>query len=81
MITVVCYRVLVSDRDIKIRYEIAQINGIRGVVMAEQKMNEREKSTMDIRAHQKMFTSFVRFSTWVCALAGVVLVFLALSNA
>ncbi|WBU53172.1 aa3-type cytochrome c oxidase subunit IV [Paracoccus sp. SCSIO 75233] len=49
--------------------------------MAENEVTEHEPGTMDIRAHEKMFASFVRFATWVCVLAGVVLIFLALTNA
>ncbi len=42
---------------------------------------EHVMGTMDIREQQKTFTGFMRFSAWSCVAIGVVLVFLALSNA
>ncbi|MFV0410966.1 MAG: aa3-type cytochrome c oxidase subunit IV [Paracoccus sp. (in: a-proteobacteria)] len=49
--------------------------------MAQNEAIEHEHGKMDAREHQKMFSAFIRFSAWVGALAAVVLVFLALSNA
>ena len=49
--------------------------------MAEHHETEHEHGSMEIREHQKTFAGFVRFSTWVCILAAVVLVFMALANA
>lgn len=53
----------------------------KGQAMADNNVAEHEHGTMDVREHQKMFAGFVRFSTWVCILAAVVLVFMALANA
>ena len=49
--------------------------------MANHDATEHEHGSMEIREHQKTFAGFVRFSTWVCILAAVVLVFMALANA
>lgn len=49
--------------------------------MADNEVKEHEHGTMEIREHQKTFAAFVRFSTWVCIIAAVVLVFMALTNA
>lgn len=43
--------------------------------------SEHKHGEMDIRAHQETFAGFIRATTWVCALALAVLVFLALTNA
>lgn len=48
--------------------------------MADHDVTEHEPGTMDIREHEKTFAGFIRFSTWVCILSAVVLVFLALAN-
>ncbi|WBU60248.1 aa3-type cytochrome c oxidase subunit IV [Paracoccus albus] len=49
--------------------------------MADHEVTEHEHGTMDVSDHQKTFAAFIRFSTWVCILAAVALVFMALTNA
>ncbi len=54
---------------------------IEGLAMAEHHATDHEHGSMEIREHQKTFAGFVRLSTWVCIIAAVVLVFMALANA
>ena len=52
--------------------------------MAEHKhgdVAEHKPGTMDIRAQEKTFAAFIRFSTWGAIIAVLVLVFMALTNA
>jgi hypothetical protein len=50
--------------------------GIRSETMAEHK-----PGSMDIRAQEKTFAGFVRFTIWAVALIIAVLIFMALVNA
>lgn len=43
-------------------------------------ITEHKIGTMDITEHQKTFAGFIKFSTWVCILSLLVLVFMALAN-
>lgn len=45
------------------------------------KMVEHKAGSMDIRAQEKTFAGFIRFSTWGAIIAVVVLIVLALANA
>ncbi|MDO5604614.1 MAG: aa3-type cytochrome c oxidase subunit IV [Paracoccus sp. (in: a-proteobacteria)] len=49
--------------------------------MAQNDQIEHKHGSMDIREQQRTFVGFLRFSAWACALAGVVLIFMALANA
>ena len=42
--------------------------------------SEHKHGEMDIRAQQATFAGFVKGSVWVCCLAAVVLIFMALAN-
>jgi hypothetical protein len=42
---------------------------------------EHKPGSMDIRAQEKTFAAFIRFSTWGAILSVLVLIFMALSNA
>lgn len=42
---------------------------------------EHKVGSMDIRAQEKTFAAFIRFSIWGSVLSVLVLIFLALSNA
>lgn len=44
-------------------------------------MAEFKPGSMDITTQEKTFAGFIRFSTWVAAIAILVLVFMALVNA
>lgn len=47
---------------------------------SHQESTEHKHGEMDISAHQATFAGFVRGTVWVCSLAAVVLIFLALAN-
>jgi len=52
--------------------------------MADQthgKMVEHKPGSMDIRAQEKTFAAFIRFSIWGAVISIMVLVFMALTNA
>ncbi len=42
---------------------------------------EHKPGSMDIRAQEKTFAAFIRFSAWGALLSVLVLIFMALSNA
>lgn len=43
--------------------------------------NHHSHGSMDVRAHEKTFGSFVKWSVWVGTVAICVVIFMALSNA
>ena len=43
-------------------------------------MAEHEHGSMDIRAQEKTFAGFIRFSAWVAGISIGILIFLALVN-
>lgn len=42
---------------------------------------EHKPGTMDIRAQEKTFAAFIRFSIWGAIISVLVLIFMALTNA
>lgn len=48
--------------------------------MADHKQDDHEHGTMDIHAHEKTFDGFIRLSTWVAAIAILILIFAGLVN-
>ncbi|WP_149141573.1 aa3-type cytochrome c oxidase subunit IV [Gemmobacter caeruleus] len=44
-------------------------------------MAEHQQGSMDIRAQEKTFAAFIKFTTWGAAIAIGVLIFMALVNA
>lgn len=45
------------------------------------KMVEHKPGSMDIRAQEKTFNAFIRFSMWGTVICVLVLIFMALANA
>lgn len=45
------------------------------------KMAEHKPGSMDIRAQEKTFAAFIRFSTWGAIISILVLIFMGLANA
>jgi hypothetical protein len=43
-------------------------------------MSEHKPGSMDIRAQEKTFAAFIKFSVWGAVLSVLVLIFMALSN-
>ena len=44
-------------------------------------MSEHKPGSMDIRAQEKTFAAFIKFSTWGAVISVLVLIFMALANA
>ena len=44
-------------------------------------MSEHKQGSMDIRAQEKTFAAFIKFSTWGALISILVLIIMALSNA
>lgn len=44
-------------------------------------MSDHKQGSMDIRAQEKTFAAFIKFSVWGAVISVLVLVFMALSNA
>jgi len=44
-------------------------------------MSDHKQGSMDIRAQEKTFAAFIKFSAWGAVISVLVLIFMALSNA
>ena len=49
-------------------------------IYEEGTMEEYKHGSMDVSSHEKYFVGFVRFAFWVCVVAALALVFLAVFN-